>query len=84
MKEQLASFPITKDFLYREVRVPLVHPSRQDAATVLGIGASRAYRLARSGELPTIRLGRRWWVTTAVLRQMLGMDEDEATPKDAA
>lgn len=41
------------------------------AGRVLGIGISRAYRSARSGEIPTIRLGRKIVVPTAALASML-------------
>lgn len=37
---------------------PLVY-SVAEAATALGIGRSLAFELARRGELPTVRLGRR-------------------------
>ena len=44
----------------------------EEAAPILGIGRSTAYVLARSGELPTLRLGRRFVVPTAGLRKLLG------------
>ena len=49
------------------------------AASILGIGRSSAYALARSGELPTLRLGRRLVVPVAGLRRLLG----ETSPEDA-
>jgi excisionase family DNA binding protein len=74
MTQPLRSSVITAEDLYREVKLPLVDPSGRDAATVLGLGQTKARAMAKSGEIPTIRLGRRWWVSTAVLRRMLDMD----------
>ena len=45
--------------------------SVEEAAHVLGIGRGLAYELARSGELPVIRLGRRLLVPRAQLEAML-------------
>lgn len=42
------------------------------AGAVLGVSRATAYALARNGEMPTIRLGRRILVPTAKLREMLG------------
>ncbi len=44
------------------------------AAAALGISKSSAYEAARSGELPTIRVGKRLLVPTAALRRMLQLD----------
>jgi excisionase family DNA binding protein len=44
----------------------------EQAAPILGVGRSTAYILARTGELPTLRLGRRFVVPVATLRRMLG------------
>lgn len=46
-----------------------------EAALLLGVSRTVAYEAARSGELPTIRLGRRIVVPTAVIRRMLQLDE---------
>ena len=43
-----------------------------EAAEVLGISRGVAYEAARTGELPTLRLGRRLVVPTARLLEMLG------------
>jgi excisionase family DNA binding protein len=43
-----------------------------EAAAVLGIGRTLAYELARTGELPTLRLGRRLVVPRHALERMLG------------
>lgn len=42
-----------------------------EAATVLGISRSTAYELARTGELPALRLGRRLVVPIRALDQLL-------------
>ena len=43
-----------------------------EAGDVLGVGRSLAFDLARRGDLPTIRLGRRRVVPTHALRCLLG------------
>jgi excisionase family DNA binding protein len=45
-----------------------------EAAAVLGISRSHAYELAHTGELPTVRLGRRIVVPTAALLALLRAD----------
>lgn len=45
-----------------------------EAAEVLGISRSYAYQMAASGELPTLRLGRRILVPVAALRELVGLD----------
>lgn len=49
-----------------------------EAALILGIGRSVAYDATRTGELPTIRIGRRLLIPTAALRAMLGFDRGDA------
>jgi excisionase family DNA binding protein len=43
-----------------------------EAARLLGISRSAAYRAVARGEIPTIRIGRRLLVPTAKLYAMLG------------
>ncbi len=45
-----------------------------EAAKVLGISRSYAYQMAATGELPTLRLGRRILVPVAALRELVGLD----------
>ncbi len=46
------------------------------AGKLLGLGREGSYRAAATGELPTIKFGRRLFVPTARLLQILGvMDE---------
>lgn len=47
----------------------------EKAAELLGISRRSAYRAANSGELPTLRLGRRLVVPTARLLALLGVAE---------
>jgi excisionase family DNA binding protein len=47
----------------------------EEAGELLGISRGSAYEAARTGELPTIRIGRRLVVPTAALRRMLALDE---------
>lgn len=49
------------------------------AGEVLGISRGAAYRGAASGDIPTIKIGRRLLVPTAALRRML-----EGEPREAA
>ena len=56
------------------------HPTKPDAADVLGISKDLAYEMAKSGEIPTIRLGRRVMVPVPALRRMLG-DFPDAEPR---
>ncbi|MDZ4865697.1 MAG: helix-turn-helix domain-containing protein [Alphaproteobacteria bacterium] len=47
-----------------------------DAATILGVSRSKAYEMARSGELPVIRMGRRLVVPMARLERLLGESDE--------
>ena len=47
-----------------------------EAARLLGISRSAAYRAAARGEIPIIRIGRRLLVPTAKLYTMLGWTTD--------
>jgi excisionase family DNA binding protein len=44
----------------------------EEAGPVLGISRSSAYEAARTGEIPTLRIGRRLVVPVGALRRMLG------------
>lgn len=50
----------------------------EEAAELVGMSRSAAYRAAARGQLPTLRLGRRLRVPTATLLAMLGLDGDDA------
>lgn len=45
-----------------------------EAAHLLGIGRNSAYEAAHSGQLPTIRIGKRLLVPKVALRRLLGDD----------
>jgi excisionase family DNA binding protein len=49
----------------------------EEAGRLLGISRGSAYEAARTGELPTIRFGRRLLVPTARLAQMLGVEPEQ-------
>ena len=49
-----------------------------EAAKVLGIGRSAAYEAARSGEIPTIRIGKRILVPLPALKRLLEQDRGES------
>jgi excisionase family DNA binding protein len=46
--------------------------SVEEAAVLLGVSRSAAYRAAKAGQLQTFRMGRRLLVPTAPLLRMLG------------
>jgi excisionase family DNA binding protein len=46
--------------------------SIEEAALLLGVSRSAAYRAAKAGQLRTFRMGRRLLVPTAPLLRMLG------------
>ncbi len=46
----------------------------EEAAELVGMSRSAAYRAAARGQLPTVRLGRRLRVPTAKFLAMLGLD----------
>ncbi|MDN3356850.1 DNA-binding protein [Actinomadura sp. DC4] len=57
------------------------------AGRALGIGRTKAYELARTGEFPcnVLRLGNSYRVPTAFLRDLLGLTTSEkATAQDAS
>jgi excisionase family DNA binding protein len=46
----------------------------QKAGELLGLSRNKAYEAAASGELPTLRFGKRIVVPTIPLKRMLGME----------
>ena len=48
----------------------------EEAARILGLGRNTAYVAARRGELPTIRIGKRFIVPRAALEKLLGAPID--------
>lgn len=48
---------------------------------LLGISKSSTYAAAKTGQIPTLRLGKRLVVPTAALRQMLQLDDPASTPQ---
>ena len=54
--------------------------SVEEAAELLGIGRTLAYRLAAAGELPVpvVRIGRKLRIPAAPLRALLGLETREA------
>lgn len=55
---------------------PSVEPTMQvdQAAAALGISRGAAYNAVQTGEIPSIRIGRRIVVPTAAVRRMLLLD----------
>lgn len=54
------------------------------AAEVLGISRSSAYRAASASEIPTLRIGRRILVPTAKLRALLQVPTGRVQSPDSA
>ena len=50
----------------------------EEAARVLGIGRSAAYIAARRGDLPAIRIGRRYVIPRVALERMLSEGRRES------
>lgn len=50
---------------------PLLRPD--DLQELLGLKRSAVYEAMKRGELPSLRIGRRVYVPTAELRQLLGL-----------
>jgi excisionase family DNA binding protein len=48
----------------------------EEAAQILGIGRTLAFEMARRGDLPALRLGRRLVVPRAALERMLRGEHD--------
>jgi excisionase family DNA binding protein len=48
----------------------------EEAAELVGMSRSAAYRAAARGQLPTVRLGRRLRVPTAKFLSMLGLEPE--------
>jgi excisionase family DNA binding protein len=53
--------------------------SVEQAGTILGVGRSAVYAGVRSGDIPSIRVGKRLLCPTAKLRALLGENENSAT-----
>jgi excisionase family DNA binding protein len=55
----------------------------EQAGEILGIGRGLAYELVRTGEIPSVRLGRRIVVPIAAIETILATS-DTAPPPEAA
>ena len=49
-----------------------------EAATLLGIGRNAAYEAVRNGEIPAIRIGKRWLVPVAALERLLQAQDPQS------
>jgi excisionase family DNA binding protein len=60
---------------------PTEHPTMRldDLCELLKLSRSSLYAAAKSGDIPTIRIGRRILVPTAAVRRMLQLDESPPT-----
>jgi hypothetical protein len=63
----------------REIMTKLTVPLWPTAGKALGIGRNSAYEGARSGEIETIQIGRRFPVPTSFLRRKLGLGDPPST-----
>lgn len=53
----------------------------EKAAEILSIGRASGYRAAKTGELPTVKFGRRLLVPTAKLKALLGETASPPYPR---
>jgi len=53
----------------------------QEAAKILGIGKSMAYKAAKAGDIPTVRIGKRLLVSRPALEHMLHIAKPDDTLK---
>lgn len=51
--------------------------SLEKAGEILGVSRRTAYRAAERGQIPVIRIGRRWFVPTARLLDLLGLSPED-------
>jgi len=51
--------------------------SLEQAGELLGVSRRTAYRAAARGQIPSIRIGRRWFVPTARLLDLLGLTAED-------
>jgi excisionase family DNA binding protein len=50
----------------------------EQAAKLLGVGRNQTYEAVAKGELPAMRIGRRWVIPTVRLLRLLGVGVDDA------
>jgi excisionase family DNA binding protein len=49
----------------------------EQAAKLLGVGRNQTYEAAAKGELPAMRIGRRWVIPTLRLLRLLGVGDED-------
>jgi excisionase family DNA binding protein len=55
-----------------------------ETADRLGISRALAYKAAQNGEIPTLRIGRRYLVLKVELERMLAATVDQPTPRHSS
>ncbi len=55
--------------------------SIKDFSSEYGIGITQTYSAARSGELPTLRIGRRLWIVREALDRKLNLNTSDYNTK---
>jgi hypothetical protein len=73
-----------KPMSLKDIEAILARPTTTipKAGAVLGIARNASYDAARRGEIPTLKFGSRYRVSTARLRQMLGLGDRPAGPAE--
>lgn len=51
----------------------------EEVAVVFDLGRSSAYEAVGRGDIPAIRIGKRWIVPTAAVRRLLSLDREPET-----
>ncbi len=54
--------------------------SVREFAAVMGVSLSVAYEAVRTGQVRTIRIGRRWLIPDAVIEEMLNAQQTPSQP----
>lgn len=75
----MPSDAVTRSMTTRERTLERQTLTVEEAAKRLGIGRNSAYQAARTGELPTIRIGKRLVVPRQALERMLATGTNQAT-----
>jgi hypothetical protein len=70
--------PTHMDEEIRKALCGLTVPLWPTAGQALGLGREATYAGARRGDIPALRIGKKYVVPTPPLRRMLGLDEKAA------
>lgn len=52
--------------------------STEDLSAILGVSSDTVRRLMRNGDLPALKIGRRWYVPDVEFNKLIGGDGNDA------